>query len=453
MRLSPCQMGGLHAVTNWYLSLRSSRQLNFILDGQGGTGKTYLVKRILDNLPKVKPVILTYTNEALEQIRSKAGEEHTYMTVYKALGLQPTTKERDLRFEAHQTPQHWNFFNLAVVDEASMLAQWEIDLLLAIGIPILWVGHEKQLPPVDNNRLLSDKCISPIFHMRFPTFTLKTPMRNGGKLWEFISVCEKIVDYPLTEVPSTFDIKTKDLQIYLDDCKDELSSGETKFVTWTRASVKKYNDLSRQLIFGKEALKLPYLPGDKVIFTTPTYFLFNTSHLDEALFFKNIKKESILSVCTNTKGTVTGIQIVTVPWRKDLSLQCYIIAIKLDNNSVIQVYEPLVPDQVLALANGYEHNAWNTQGKVREDWYKKRNAVMSLFGSVEIKGRDRIYHKNLIHFYAATSYRLQGSTVGKVITIDSNISTCPNPYEAAKHRYVAVSRTARELMFYRGVTI
>ena len=92
--LNAGQKSALLAIKNWY----RSPNLYMILDGAGGTGKSYLVNEVLKELPNVKPLVLAPTNEALKQLKDKVDGDYVFKTLHSALGITPTG-EKELKFE------------------------------------------------------------------------------------------------------------------------------------------------------------------------------------------------------------------------------------------------------------------------------------------------------------------------------------------------------------------
>ena len=133
--LNEDQQNSLKFIKRWW----KSNKLYCILDGAGGVGKSYLVDRVLQELPNCRPILLAPTNEALKQLRDKVTNagEYTFKTVHAALGIAPTTHQKDVKFEQVTLPSFWDDFNLAIIDEVSMLDDWIIEILTSIGIKIL----------------------------------------------------------------------------------------------------------------------------------------------------------------------------------------------------------------------------------------------------------------------------------------------------------------------------
>jgi hypothetical protein len=437
--LNSDQQKSLKFIKRWWNKGNGS-QLYCVLDGAGGTGKTHLVNTILTDLPNCVPLILAPTHEALKQLRDKIEGDYTFKTVHSALGISPTDDEHTLEFEHRNIPNLWENYNLAIVDESSMLSEWLITILENIGCKILYIGHKSQLPPVDKQRGIFDECISPVFTKGYPTTTLTIPMRNTGTLFDFNNHLEQMIYTKDRIVPSTFDIKRNDLIEYVtsDKGKAAIHSGDTKVVLWSNLGVDQWNNMLRQVIFGDIAKTIRYIPTDKIILTAPLSVIPNlNSHNDTALKELDYNSPELDKCYSNTKAEVVSSQQVLVRLNDKLHIPCYKIFVRCEDKFRF-FFEPIDSSYLDQISEYYKHIAWsmkNTKDRIKA--FKERRFILSCFAQVK-------------YYYAATSYRLQGCTIPNIICVNSDISRVANIIESKKHRYVACSRAKDSLMFYRG---
>lgn len=431
--LNSDQLKALHTIKTWW----KGNDLFMVLDGAGGTGKSYLVDFVLQSI-NCKPLILAPTNEALKQLRDKVQGDYEFRTVHNALGIVPDKTEKDLKFSQIKLPSFWESFNLCIVDEVSMLDEWLLDILLEIGIKILFIGHSSQLPPVVVNRKISDECVSPVFSKGFKVATLKEPMRNTGDLWDFNNYLEAMIHTKERIVPKTFDINKVELTKLLNTSKEDFLNDRTKVVLWTNDGVDVYNKKIRYLIHGDEAKDNPYLPEDRIILTSPLSLVHRLEGKVEKNLLDSMNKTD--TIYSNSKATVISCEKVIVYLNKVLTIPCYKLNVRFDHYfNPIHVYTCRNEADLQLISTYYEHEAWGYKGlKARTDAFERRRFIISCFAQLK-------------HFFASTSHRLQGSSVPNIVVIDSDISKNPNLIEQKKTRYVACSRAIDNLYFFRGI--
>jgi len=434
MSLNTDQLKALSFIKTWY----KSRSLVMVLDGAGGTGKTFLVDQVLKDLD-VKSLILAPTHEALKQLKDKVVGDYEYKTCHSALGMSPIQTNKGLVFEQRgDLTKRFESIKLLVIDECSQLSKKFVEHFLDLGIKTLYIGHKSQLPEVDPKRKQFDKCISDVFTRGFQTITLTQPMRNIGNLWDFNNKLEEAIYLNSYVVPSTFDIRKKELNEILtsDKGKTNLQEGKTKIVCWSNNAVDKYNQQVREILYGLEANLNRFLPKDKLILINPMTVIQNLDYYDASLLFQKMNKENT-ELFTNSKAEVLYVKNVVIRLNQKLHIPCYELIV-LCEGETIALYVPVEESALDIVETFYKHIAWNKSGKDKDKCFKQMYFILSCFAVVK-------------HFYAATSYRLQGSTIDNVVVINSDIAKVPNKVEQAKHRYVACSRAKNNLYYYRGI--
>ena len=435
--LNSDQQKALQFIKQWWFSDHQC----MVLDGKGGTGKSFLIEEVVRTLPNISPLILCPTHEALKQIKEKVHlPDNLFKTAHSALGIAPIDDDKELKFEQLKLPSLWDKINFVVADECSMYSEQIMNLLIRTNTKILFVGHHSQLPPVKKQRRTSDPCISPVFMQEFPTVTLTIPQRNTGKLWDFNNLLEtQIYQQGSVVVPNDYDISKKELSYYImENGKDKIFTGETKFVLWSNAGVDAYNTRLRKNFFGEKAASHKYLPGDKIILTKPyTDVMGLEVYNDKRL--KDLDKANLPSFFSNAKAEVLSCEDKVVVLNKYLSIPVYKLHVICEGTKTT-FYEPMFPADHERIADYYEKQAWDiTERAKRTKAYKDRTLIRSCFAEIK-------------HYYAATAHRLQGASIPNIVVILSDILRNPNPIERRKCIYVATSRTIDNLMIYRGIT-
>lgn len=119
-----------------------------VIGGYAGTGKTTLVKFIIDALDvsKDKVAYVSYTGKAAEVLRKKGNPNA--MTLHRLLyDSFPRQGGGFIR-----VPKKYLGYTIIVVDEISMVPKSMIDMLLAHKVFVIFLGDPFQLPMIDKNQ-------------------------------------------------------------------------------------------------------------------------------------------------------------------------------------------------------------------------------------------------------------------------------------------------------------
>lgn len=429
--LKPSQVKALTGLTSWYNGSLTSA----VLHGKAGYGKTFLVDKFIKQLgPRVSPLLLADTNEAVKVLAASTNNQYPTSTVCSALGLVLGHEGHKPVLRQKSSPD-LSSYNLLVIDEASQLDEMRLERISELGIRVLYVGHKSQLPPVDENLTSTDKCISPVFLLDYPTYNLLEPVRNVGELATFCDeaehlICNRGVLHNKYAVPKSF-IET---YLRLNKSQDDLLHGTASFLAWTNNAVDRHNQNARTAIFGKHAEKEDFIVNDRVIFRSPAAGFANP--VDPKLTTLNAimsnRKNSFEVYTTNTKGTVTFVSETSL-----LGIPCYELHVQTDHfvaeKSKGIVYVAVDQEELAAykkklyFAALYDHNQKSADKK-----WEQYHALSYVF-------------TNTKHAYARTVHCSQGSTIETVIVDDADIAKCTNPYLRRKLCYVAYSRASLNL--------
>lgn len=150
--------------------LALSNRLSLILGG-AGSGKTTLIKAILDHSDAVYAVLCAPTGKAARNLQSKVG--YQARTVHSALGMKPD--------DDFLEPVEWNAVDMVIVDEASMVT---LEMLTGIlcklehrpNACIVLIGDPNQLLSVGSGNILPD-----LLALGVPHYKLKENHRQDGK--------------------------------------------------------------------------------------------------------------------------------------------------------------------------------------------------------------------------------------------------------------------------------
>lgn len=152
MEFNQGQQTAIQLISTWYSDfvMGRTRKQFFFLTGQAGTGKTSTAYAAASACVGGESMMygvlfIAPTGKAASRLRQKGcrGAKTLHQFVYRVLG---EDEEGDPNFvEKHTRDERPR---LIVLDEASMVGQYDMKALLKIGIPVLMLGDLGQLPPV-----------------------------------------------------------------------------------------------------------------------------------------------------------------------------------------------------------------------------------------------------------------------------------------------------------------
>ena len=153
--------------------------------GYAGTGKTTLVKFIVEELKLHDSMVvyIAYTGKAALVLRNKgcANAMTAHRLLYKSEELPDGTFLHTPKKKLDRD------YSLVVCDEASMLPQEMIDLLLSHNIHVLFLGDNAQLPPIEGKQTIlnhPDVFLTEITRQALdnPIIKLSMDVREGKQL-------------------------------------------------------------------------------------------------------------------------------------------------------------------------------------------------------------------------------------------------------------------------------
>jgi len=136
---------------------------NIFLTGQGGTGKSFLIKYFVNNTPTHKNIKVTaLTGTAAILLNCKATTIHSWSGIKLARGTPEEVVENT--YKNFVAKKNWRNIDILIVDEVSMMSQKIFEILEKLarrmrkyahsqpfgGIQVIFCGDFFQLPPVPN---------------------------------------------------------------------------------------------------------------------------------------------------------------------------------------------------------------------------------------------------------------------------------------------------------------
>ena len=145
MQLTDIQYKGLLTIKDKFLS--GARKA--VISGYAGTGKSTLVKFIIEELPGIDPLIdvcyAAYTGKACQVLKDKGNPNVS--TLHRLL-FESIPKPDGTFFRKRKTEIG---YKIVVIDEASMVPNNFVQILSEYPIFTIWLGDPFQLPPVEKD--------------------------------------------------------------------------------------------------------------------------------------------------------------------------------------------------------------------------------------------------------------------------------------------------------------
>lgn len=427
VQLSNDQQLALEAI-NKFLIAKDNRV--FLLQGKPGTGKTFVLKKVLETY-KQKTVCTAPTNKAtkvLKEVLTSADYKPECCTIYSLLGLSMDSSGEVKEVVSKTNDFDINEFGLVIIDEAFMIntnLKGYIDRALSESpkVKILFLGDRYQIPPVKEAE-------SPITKYLNDTnqATLHQVMRHEGAILECVDQVRKAIDNPFSfklpflkdyrgmphsshvEVVSLKDFEAMVFDIATKEPKTLSTPGQTKIIAWRNAIVDKYNNIARSRIFPTTYIMNKYEVGDKIVVTSPARDI-------EERVIATIDEEGII------EKTIDGFNNVLK--LKTMHVQC-----AMDDNTtkIFSICHPENEALFQALLAEAKAAATCHSGSWRHYWQLN----------------ESVHH--IRHSYAITAHRAQGSTYGRVLVHAKDILSNKNTIESLQCLNVAMSRAKNKLI-------
>lgn len=253
--------------------LSSKENPTYLLRGFAGTGKTSLVKAIVNTLPSVamRSVLLAPTGRAAKVLQAYSGRFAS--TIHRKIYFQGRTAEGGFRV-VPAINKHTN--TLFIVDEASMIADSSVeggifgsrnlldDLISYVqqgaGCKLLLIGDAAQLPPVglDISPALDLQFLQSAYKITIASFELTEVMRqalDSGILFNATLLREKLLNsnftLPLIQVTSFQDIQRTEpdqLEEQLMECFSRRDYNRSVVICRSNRTANRFNQAIRNRI-------------------------------------------------------------------------------------------------------------------------------------------------------------------------------------------------------------
>jgi ATP-dependent exoDNAse (exonuclease V) alpha subunit len=286
MSLNKDQRNALEKVTDFIYSPFDYEKPFFTITGGPGTGKTYMLKEVIDQFPsRYKIAAATIGHSAKNVLVNGLGEKPDYYTIVKLLGMQMKEDGTDDFIVPLNRKNNIAGYDVVILDEISTIPDELFELIINdvrhYKIKLIAVGDNHQLPPVGQDH--DSKFFDTI------DATLTESMRFKGPIQELVKAIEIEIDNiaedeafntnviaDITGRKDNYDLRMSTGYMFLDDINKMLLAASSQFNTqshelnkarllaFKNETVRDLNHKVRQIMTNSEAPP-PFLPGELLI--------------------------------------------------------------------------------------------------------------------------------------------------------------------------------------------
>jgi len=442
----------------------------FVLKGYAGTGKTYLIKKVVEwiNLtqknknriaitaPTNKAVQVLYnlsefvTTEHTEQAENLFDADEkvnsiTYSTIHKLLGLTETiTAKGEQKFTAKQNDKNEILkYQYLIVDETSMLDDSLCIEIMKFSkeVKILFSGDPCQIPPV--NRMDSLPFSQESTRYNFRRAELTEIMRQKGDnpiiAASFVLRNNLAVVQPIQVLKTTLNEKDQGI-IYLDaaTARDkvkpllneyfkcpafERDANYAKVLAWRNKTVDYMNAIIRELLYGKD---IPvYVVGEKLIANKPIFER-------NGIIFNNSEELKILKVETRKEKF----------YEKSYSLDALVYKI------TVEAFDPIgremIEKRITVIHEDSQADYQTLLASVKE------KAIRASLKDIWVSYYNiEKWSANVKYNYAITCHKSQGSSYTNVFLMEEDLDFNRKVVERNRIKYTSYSRPTDRLFILR----
>jgi hypothetical protein len=438
------QFEGLKKIKNWL----KNGQTFFTLAGYAGTGKSTMIKKILDGY-RYGVVVSAPTHKAKKVVMNITGKDG--QTLHALLGLRPDVNLDEFNpnspiFNPIAIPKITDY-NFVIIDEASMINQELYNLILektkGSRTKVLFVGDPAQIPPVGEKE-------SAVFNVKTNEFhqLTKIERQNDTNPLAFIydalrnnlhrldgGFLRKSNMNELNEgVIFTID-KRKFRAAILEKFTSEDFKKDTDFakvIAWRNKTVMAANKVIRTTLFGEKTDIIEV--GDILMgYRSVTDSKQRYNIIENSADYRVVEKSEL-------HENNNGIAGYTVKLRENLAHNKYneqeVFIINTTDHQNLHLY-------------GQMHDFFRDMGKNNKKlWvnyydFRRNNLLMitiDKFSNGLYRSASEVINKDLDYGYAITGHKSQGSTYTHVFVLENDINDNWLLKERNQIKYVALTR-------------
>lgn len=424
MELKPSQQAASDEIFNLFRSGHN----RVVLKGSAGTGKTFLSNYIINQLVKDYTVNQNYnnglvfatapTNKALAVLKGKVNARAEFKTIQSACEMRrvinnKTGAEYFVMGAYLSSNNPFKNCKAAILDETSMVDSNILKAVNQFKFPILFIGDDKQINPVNEP-------FSPIFGLDYPTVTLTEIIRQGAGN-PIIELSNDLDMIPFKQ-PSFIEGKgyvyDNNRGNLIDALAEVNGTDEMKYLSWTNRDVDEMNKYTRERRYGnpKRIEK-----DETIVFNKP----FESHYTNKEL---KVERVAIVTDWIPIPNEKTRFDENNVPINATDRIKMKFYRIN-DSVNVVHEDSDVVYKKVFdTLVDNAKNYGWGWKGKF---------FFAEMFADIKYN-------------HAITVHKSQGSTYKHTIVNVGNINFNSNKEEKTRLLYTAVTR-ASDLVILNNV--
>lgn len=456
------QYDGINKIREWLKKNKNSALLPDILDdgivdatdnfftlaGYAGTGKSTMIKKILDNY-RYGVVVSAPTHKAKKVIMNTTGKSG--QTLHGLLGLRPDVdldnfNPNDPKFNPIAVPKITDY-NLVIIDEASMinkeLYELIIDKVRGTRTKVLFMGDPAQIPPVGEKESIVFDVADKHFHQ-----LTKIERQNDSNPLMFVYDALRNnlnrIDGGFKRISETIDsgegvVFTTDKRAFrkavlnkYTDIEFKKDTDFCKLIAWKNDTVKASNQIIRQQLLGK----------DTDIIEVGDLLMGYRSITDEKQRYNIIENSADYLVIEKSglEENDQGIRGYRVKLRENLARGEFkyqdVFIVNTRDHDNLHLYAEM-------------HDFFRDMGKVsKKNWknyyeFRRKNMIMvaiDKYRNGQYRKSADVIVKDIDYGYAITGHKSQGSTYSHVFVMENDINDNWVLKERNQIKYVALTR-------------
>jgi exodeoxyribonuclease V len=273
LELTPSQTVSLNSFKDWIRGLeQNGLKKAFRLNGEAGTGKTYLMKQFIKVLCEYHITVapIAFTGKAASRLMesTKCPSCTIHKLIYDFSGMSEfqyfeSSDDETKAFDETKVLREVLNCKCLIIDEYSMLSKKMLQDLIDLNKILIFVGDLNQLSPI-GEETITDEEFNAIFGYEVPTYYLTEPVRQG-EYNPILTLARKVKNglTSLGEYVSTDQRDTAKVIVSRDPKLDPKLFGRDECIIITHKNVTKnrLNNAVRKSLGHKDLI----VPEDKII--------------------------------------------------------------------------------------------------------------------------------------------------------------------------------------------